>query len=187
MRIVGDNGGPFNNLQNTDFPGLATLQREDRALNDGDSYFVAGAGQLAATTGAYRFLFIVGSKAAHLSTFFFRLEKGNVNINFYEAPTTSANGTALSVKNRNRLKQATKVNQTLAFHTPTYSALGEVLIPIQVPKTGSGANVSPALAGSEGWILKPNTKYIFELLNIDNSTCNFSGVFEWSEFDPALI
>ena len=83
---------------------------------------------------------------------------------FYEAPTTTANGTAMTFYNRNR-NSAFTTGLTI-HHTPTVTADGTLL---DGDHWGSGRNAGGAQRGELEWVLKNNTKY---LLRITNSTSN---------------
>lgn len=91
---------------------------------------------------------------------------GDFTYQFFEAPTTSADGAALTPVNRNR-RFGTSSN-TLVFRDPTVSANGTLLRELAFP---GGQRNNATLGGGSGteWILKPSTDYLIDLLNLSGS------------------
>lgn len=86
----------------------------------------------------------------------------NGTVEFFESPTTSADGTALTPRNSDRNSSATATLQ--AFYDPTVSVAGTRL---DVDVIGSdGVNPVGADGGDlhreSEWILKQNTSYLFK-------------------------
>jgi len=80
----------------------------------------------------------------------------SITVTLYEDTTVSANGTSLTVRNRNR--NMADNNTTVVYLTPTVTAVGNV---IAVTNLGSGENSGGnEVRGSEEIILKQNTNYL---------------------------
>jgi hypothetical protein len=84
---------------------------------------------------------------------------------FYEAPTVTANGNALSVLNRNR--NSSNVDFLSIFEGATVSAVGTELEHFVV---GSGKAAGGDINRSDEWVLKNNTTYLIRVVN--NTTSN---------------
>lgn len=91
---------------------------------------------------------------------------GECQIFLYEAPTTTANGTATSNYNHDR-NNAT-ANTVLIYHQPTVTSDGTMLEEAKIG--GSGGNKQGANNASDRWILKINTKYLVKV--ISNASAN---------------
>lgn len=185
MSTVGNKGGPYRDLQADNYPAITVLSEFQRAIHDGGAYGLSQHGSIGAAPGAVQFLGIVGDKEIHFDSFAVALQKGGVHIHLYEAPTITANGTPVTPISKNRARLVPATLQT--FTAPSLSAKGTLLFDTLPPLTGVGVNVSSTDGGiTEGWILKKDTAYLFELLNTDTSACNFDIVFEWHESTISL-
>jgi len=96
----------------------------------------------------------------------------------YEDATTSANGTALNIWNRNRNSATT--TELLFYHTPTITDDGILL---QCNKVGSGKQVGGDFLDMDEIILKNNTKYIVRVTNDTVSDNWFVARFNWYEHE----
>lgn len=90
----------------------------------------------------------------------------NVTIEFFEDPTTTADGTALSALNHRRTLPITAATMTL-FHTPTVTAEGTLLNQTYI---GGGVGVGQARQGEEQgnnheWVLKRSASYLVKITN----------------------
>lgn len=94
---------------------------------------------------------------------------GDATLETFEAPTTSADGTPVTVINRNRTR--TDITPlALAFDGPTITDPGTLLDTL-VLAGGSGGNSQGGDAVFETeWIFAPNTDYLFRLTNIAGQT-----------------
>lgn len=83
---------------------------------------------------------------------------GESTMNFYESPTTSADGTPISVLNKN--KTSSKVSEVTAFDSPTVTTPGTLLDSFLM----SGAINAGGRDRSENeWSLLPNTDYLIKV------------------------
>jgi len=154
------------------------------AIHSGDAYSFDLDGTIAATSSIFM-LGITGDKQIHFDVMSGNFQKGGIRVWLYEAPTTTANGTAQTPVNMDFVSIKTSTLSVFMTPTITGTSYGVKKSSKYFPLTGGGANVSPAqgdIAG--GRILKPNTKYLFRVENIDNSECIFGINFIWhdSEF-----
>lgn len=83
-------------------------------------------------------------------------------VDFYEGPTISADGTAVSVYNANRGSANTE--DFNVYHTPTTSADG-TLLEEEITPTAGDAVVGPGTSEGVPWILAPNTNYLMRFTN----------------------
>ena len=133
-----------------------------------------------AKLGVVEHLFITPdtTKWAHM-IFGIETTGGQVDVEIFEAPTVTANGTLESVINRNRNSVA--VNTTLLYHAPTVTADGT---PMSLQTYGSSSKAKSLGGGSrdsEEIVLKQNTLYLVRTTeqNVDVSIVNID--FDWYE------
>jgi hypothetical protein len=90
----------------------------------------------------------------------------NVTIEFFEAPTTTADGTALSANNHRRTAPITAATVTL-FHTPTVTADGTLLHQTYIGGgTGTGGNrIGGEQGNAQEWVLARSTNYLIKITN----------------------
>lgn len=81
----------------------------------------------------------------------------------YEAPTTSADGSAIAVRNRNRF--SVNVATTLAFSGPTVTGVGTLLAEAVLPGGVKGQTTGSAGRGFDEWIFSP-ADYLVRLTNL---------------------
>lgn len=79
---------------------------------------------------------------------------------FYEAPTTTANGTGITAYNRNR--RSDKVATLALYHTPTVTATGTLLA---TRREGVGKTAGGTARSVSEWVLARNTKYLLRLIS----------------------
>lgn len=91
--------------------------------------------------------------------------ESETTVYFYEAPTITNNGTALSVNNRNR--NSANVDYLSIYQGATISAVGTEL---EHNVFGSGKLVGGGLNRTDEWILKNNTAYLMRVINNTTSS-----------------
>jgi hypothetical protein len=79
-------------------------------------------------------------------------------LEFFEAPTTTANGTAVANVNHNR--NSTKTSDLTVTHTPTVTAAGTAIAPVQYMGGNENKAAGGANRASVERILKPSTLYL---------------------------
>lgn len=123
---------------------------------------------------AYDMLMVTSTARVHLVIDATTLGGGNLAI--YEDATTSANGTAITVFNRNR-SSATVGTATL-FYTPTVTGTGTLLG--QLIMAGAGGKTASSLEGDFEIILKASSKYLFRFNSTAGSNA-LSFIWNWYE------
>ncbi len=133
---------------------------EHHEIHCGDSYELGRIVNL--VNGASTdILIIVPNEAVKRFHFIWSLEaEGEATATLYEGATVSANGTALSIFNRER--NSSNVDYLGAYHTPTVTGTGTA---IEQHKVGSGNKVGGSAGRADEWILKNNTTYLLRVAN----------------------
>jgi len=123
----------------------------------------------------------VGANSTH-GTFTYWSE-GKIKIEFYEAPTKSADGTEITIRSINRETVTTPT--TTVFHTPTTSANGTKLCELKLGQAASGGFFGASASGGnrEGgyWMLKPNTSYLIIITNQSGEASDICMNYEFHE------
>lgn len=126
-------------------------------------------------------LLVTGSHKTHIGFGF----NGGFDFLFslLENVTITALGTTLTAYNNNRSNPTATVNGW--YSTPTGATLGTTIFSEYIPggigpHALGGSGGGPVRNGSE-WILAANTKYIFRILNLANTTQTASMVFNYYE------
>jgi hypothetical protein len=119
---------------------------------------------------------------SHLITFHMTSTQANAEVVIYEEPTTTDNGTALTLFNKNR--NSVKVAETLVYRDPTVTVVGTQLEHdlIVGGKQSGGLDFSES---GEEWVLKASTKYLIRY----NNNANQDDVMDWkiSFLEPAQL
>ena len=167
-------GGPTDPI--SDIPVYIDL--EQHQIHEGETYqYTQFTGSVTANN-TLDFLMIVPTTAVtircpHLVVEF--VTDAQVSVFLYEAPTTTANGTALTVYNRNRNSANTPL--ATVYSGPTVTAVGTLL---DVELAGSGQKVGGESRGGLEWILKSNTKYLIRrVIGTNSATVVFK--IKWYE------
>lgn len=96
--------------------------------------------------------------------------ESEADVFFYESPTITANGTALSVLNRNR--NSSNVDLLAIYQGATVSATGTEL---EHTRFGSGRGVGGGVNRTDEWVLKNNTSYLVRVTNLV-TTSNYHSI-----------
>lgn len=105
---------------------------------------------------------------------------GAATIELYEAPTLSAEGTAVTPLNRNR--NSAKVSAMVVKHTPTVTSPGTKISEKWVGSVGFKETTGGESRGGSELILKQNTQYLIKLTaNADTIKCAIGG--DWYEHE----
>ena len=116
------------------------------------------------------FLIKTGAKALLLSLEVAPEPGANFLVEFYEAPTITADGAATALCNMNRVSDRTLL--TTCFSAPTVTAPGNLLFNcVGTVDLGSGGTHHNGL-----WVLAPNTKYLLRMTNTGGAAadCGYS-------------
>lgn len=119
-------------------------------------------------------LFKTGAKSSHIYGEI--VTTGDSTIHFYEAPTTSADGTPVPVVNHNRNSSNTPVSEV--YDAPTTSANGVLLDPFIL---GTDKKAGGGERQVNEWVLKPNTSYLIVITA--NAASSYVMKIDWYETD----
>lgn len=127
--------------------------------------------------GVLEVLLTTGAKDVH--AVFEAVVEGDFELDIFENPTVTDDGTALAEVNLNR--NSSKVATVVATHTPTTSADGDNLYSKWL-LGGVGFFADTALARTDTeFNLKQNEQYLFRLTNRSGSGSPCSWVVQWYE------
>ena len=159
---------------------LGTIEQEHLKIHAGEGFTLAARGVIANVGGIAEFLGIVPAGVfPHFRSMVVRSDGAPFDIDFFEAPTVTANGTPVAAFNNNR--NSVNTPELTIYSAPTVTADGTSLEPVIAPGTKqSGALGSES---SNEWILKAGTLY---LIRITNNTAgagnsNFTTNMFWYE------
>ena len=152
---------------------IITISPEHYQLHKGNAYSVTSIlGNLATTASMYlEFITPIGKKVS--------LQAYNVicdqlvKSEFYEAPTITTEGTT-SVPLIQRIRESSNSALTKIYNNPSGVSGGTLLRTLVFGNISGQANsirpLTPTVADSLGFNLKPNTKYIAKITNLSAST-----------------
>lgn len=167
---------------------LETLTGAVKVIDNDHAYIHQGKGfslsrktTLSAGTSAYIHLVTSADKWVHLRPALISTDADKVDVILYEAPTTSADGTALVCLNRDR--SSLVASETSVYHSPVVTADGTQLEDIYLGGgTGTGGNRSGSQTGGPlEWILKKSTHYVYKIMNNGTGTVNVGLDLFWYE------
>lgn len=150
---------------------LRTIDSRHAAIHDG-RHFVAHDFALSVALSATVVYVLVTDGTAHHFNWEVSSD-GGVKVDIYEGVTTTNNGTALPVYNRNRT--SSNPSHMTAFKTPSGLSGGT-----QIFGTGSTSKSGGLQTSVSEFILKPNTKYSFVLTAYSNNV-NIATALDWYE------
>jgi hypothetical protein len=170
--------------------GMYVVNELQNAIHREEAFSIQSIGTIAAGA-TLNVLGRTGDKEVHFGPFRMSTSKGFMSITFYEAPTTTADGTPITSLNRKRDSLNTATLAT--FDSPTVTNNGLFLENTTIYDTGStggGAN-SSFIQGNSSldayWVLKPNTDYLIAFQNTDVvDPVDYSVHFIWAERDPIV-
>lgn len=165
-------------------PAYTVIDVQHRMTHEGAMFDVSGYVQNIAATGGTLDLMIrrPAGVIGHFITIEFAIDDGPALIQFYENPTVSADGTAKSVINHNRVYGLDPPTSSF-FEQPTVTDVGDLLHTRYIP---AGGNKQGQLVEGEGteWVigdLDVQTQYLWRLTNNGNSAIDvgyhFNGYF----------
>lgn len=148
-------------------------------IHAGNYFRVFDDPQTILSAGVLNYMFETGAADIHIQPFTIVSSADKVTIEFFESPTTTANGTALTPHNHNR--EYDGVTGFSFYRSPTVTADGTRFSMGYIPgATGTGGTRSgAAYSGSQEWVLKKNTKY---LMKITNGSSGSNVVFFTTDF-----
>jgi len=159
------------------------MDHKHRMIHDGFAYHtthrVASLGNGASLEGL---ISVPAGSFPHLTAMLFTFSAGDIDIETFEGTTTSADGTAVAVFNRNRNSSNTPAISV--SHTPTITADGTQIHDRLVHPTDFGVGTSEGIVSpnlGEEWILKPSTKYLVRVTNNSGGAVKLTMEMLWYE------
>ena len=140
------------------------------------SHFFTGNFTTLANAAVYDILFVTPATLKYSHMIFEIGTQAEAMFSYYEGVTTSADGTALVMYDRNRTTDNTA--GTTFYHTPTVTDLGVV---IGAGIFGSGNKAGGSTRDSNEFVLKPNTKYLMRVTNNTSVANWYDWFFDWYE------
>jgi len=157
---IGDSGTAISVDQYSGAVGV--IEQEHLKIHEGKGYTVGARFTIGNGGGTYDFLGIVPAGVyPHFRTMAVSLDDGPFDIDFYEAATVSANGTAVTANNNNR--NSTNTPDLDIYDSPTVTTVGNLLEPVLVPSVNKIGALG--VGASNEWILKESTIYLIRVTN----------------------
>lgn len=151
---------------------LKTIPLEHSKIHDGRAWSI-GVSMGALNQGATsRILARTKDLKLHLRYYSFAVSAAPCTISFFENTIVSADGTAITARNRNRPIGATQPADVDVFLNPTVTGNGTLLETRLV--TGSKQDGGNIESPYEEWVLLPNTNYMFAITNNVNQNSDFT-------------
>jgi len=145
----------------------------------GNQYEVNGYGTIANNASKY-FLAKTNQNRLYFNGFAFNSTAGNILIELLEAPTVTANGTAITPANTNR--EIVNIATSNIYVDPTITTQGTQLFAKKVLSIGAGAHTAEGIAlDSLEWVLKADTNYAIKITNSSDISVDFAVVFNFYE------
>lgn len=138
-------------------------------------YHYTNNGSITSGSSVY-FMGCTDSRTIHFLDYELISDSSPIIIDFYEAPTVTANGTLVNSSNMNRQSY---LNSSLTLYGgPTITNEGTLLFrkAILTDKKASGE-----LATSLNWVLDSETCYLFKITNQAGATITYYSNFFWNE------
>lgn len=172
-RVIAESGEVVNFatalLNATDISGaLITITVEHSKIHQGEGWEVSvETGNISSGASYYVLFKTSAGYRPHLRSYEITATDSPITIRLFEGSTVSADGTAVTARNRNRNQSDN--NGVSVFYQPTVTAEGTRL---ETDYIASGGNKIGGNAGSfyEEWILKPSTNYLIKITNGSNNT-----------------
>jgi len=158
---------------------VKVIDTEHAHIHNGNVYQLSGTiTGLASTASAY--ILIDPTTPIHWRYFKFTADGGPFDIEFFENPTTTADGADQTPINRNRLSANTSASNI--YEGPTVTDDGSRLDIATAISTGTGVNAAGELEGVVAeWIIDGDNTYLLKITNNDNGTLDFTYRFFWYE------
>jgi hemin uptake protein HemP len=145
---------------------FTVINEPHRLVHDGMLYNASGKVNVANGANLDILLQFPAGVIGHMTLIEYQLADAPCDAIFYENPTFSAAGTAVNVKNHNRLSTRT-ANVTIT-HTPTITGVGDLIMQRFLPAAaGAPGLASGQLVRGEDseWIIGNGNDYLWRLTN----------------------
>lgn len=154
---------------------IVSIPGEHYQVHAGRHFFVSN-GQDVASGNTLQHLIKVPNRDMEYHFTYAIDAEGEMEIGLYEGTTVSANGTALTIVNRNRMSEK---NPTMLLYTgPTVSDAGTLL---DYNIVGSGKSFGGRTRGEQELVLKPGTDYLFNIENAGVGALWVDWNYDWYE------
>jgi hypothetical protein len=160
-----------------EYGNVKVIDVANSSVHAGTAYTYTATSSITATSSVY-FMGKTGAVTSHLMGFFVKSDASPLKVEFFESPTTTADGTPQQAVARNRQSAVTATMQV--FAGPTVTASGTTLMTDRI--FGDKQTVSDEHLDGE-WLLKKNTSYLFKITNETNQVVNIVAGFNWIESD----
>jgi hypothetical protein len=172
-RVIAESGEVVNFatalLNATDISNaIITINLEHSKIHQGEGWEVSIEAESIASGASYYVLFKTSEGyRPHLRSYEVTTTDSPTTIRLFEGATVSADGSAVTARNRNR--NESDVNGISVFSQPTVTNEGTRLETDFIPTSGNkaGGNVGSFY---EEFILKPSTNYLIKITNGSNNT-----------------
>ena len=156
---------------------LRTINTEHANIHEGDAYSVSDTTTVAAGANLDILLKVPAGVYVHLRDFSFVADDAPATVVMYETPTTTADGTAITINNKNRV--STNTSGITAFVGTTVTVVGNQLQHgrITAQKNVGGTNLEAPVE----WILAPSTNYLIRFNNGGTGIANVNYDLFWYE------
>lgn len=153
----------FTPYQDANSNAIGTIRQEHFQVHQGNYYTASHSATIDDSGGANPILDILMSNPAnnypHFRGFHVQSDGGPFDVDFYEGPTVTANGTAMQINNNNRNSSNTATMSI--YYGSTISVVGTALEGVIVP----GARGVVGNDVTEEWDLAPSTDYLLRITN----------------------
>jgi hypothetical protein len=157
---------------------LVTIDGAHKEVHDGKFFVVSRYYAAIAAAGVADMRVLVGAaKALHVTVSV--AAGGNANVDIYEGTTYTANGTAVTIYDRNRT--TANASTATSFHTPTVLVLGTDIFDGFCPGGSKQSAMGSVRSNGQEWIFKKSTDYLIRVTNVSAGNADYSIEVEWYE------
>ena len=158
---------------------VGTIEQEHLQIHKGNGYQLSGEIAALGTTDSAYFL-IDPVSPIHWRDYRIFADDAPLDIELFENPTTTVNGTALTPLNRNRLSSNTAT--AAVYSGPTVTDDGDRLYISRIVGTGTGANTTGEVEGLPvEWIIDGGNTYLLKITNNSGGNVDLIYQFFWYE------
>jgi len=157
---------------------LTTIESEHARIHSGKAFQLSDKITGLLSTSSHYFL-IDPSVPIHWRDYKFLTDGAPVDIELFENPTVTANGSALTPLNRNRL--STTVSTAAVYTNPTVTADGTRLYIDGIVGSGDKKSTGSTEGIAGEWIIDGGNTYLLKLTNNDTVTIGYIYQFFWYE------
>jgi len=157
---------------------VITIESEHARIHQGKGFQLSNKITGLLSTESHYFL-IDPSTPIHWRDYKFLTDGAPVDIELFENPTITANGTALTPLNRNRLSAT--VSTSAVYANPTVTSDGDRLYIDGIVGSGDKKSTGSTEGIAGEWIIDGGNTYLLKLTNNDTVTINYIYQFFWYE------